>query len=100
MSKTVSLILLILLQVIYFFGTFYLWFGAGKSLPEAYFGLVWFPCLGCNYYLLYNLFPFWKNYVKSKSKTIRVFYYIGLFILAGVLTNGPTEFMLDMHGLK
>ena len=38
--------------------------------------------------------------MKSKSKSIRVFYYIGLFILAGVLTNGPTEIMLDMQDLN
>jgi len=95
MSKTVSLVLLIILQAIYF--------SASKYWPSEnmiFFPLFWFPVWACNYYLLYNLFPLWKNYVKSKSKTIRVFYYVGLFILAGVLTNGPTEFMLDMHGLK
>ena len=95
MSKTVSLVLLILLQAIYFFASKY-W----PSENMIFWPLIWFPVWACNYYLLYNLFPLWKNYVKSKSKTIRVFYYIGLFILAGVLTNGPTEFMLDMHGLK
>ena len=96
MSKTVSLVLLILLQAIYFFASKY-W----PSENMIFWPLIWFPVWACNYYLLYNLFPLWKNYVKSKSKTIRVFYYIGLFILAGVLTNGPTEFIqLDMHGLK
>tara|TARA_B100001057_G_C22604285_1_gene854024 strand:+ start:267 stop:527 length:261 start_codon:yes stop_codon:yes gene_type:complete len=78
------LVLILILQIVYYFAT-------SLALPKNLFILIWFPVWACNYYLLYNLFPLWKNYMKSKSKSVRVFYYIGLFILSGVLTNGPTE---------
>ena len=87
-------VFIFILQIVYYFAV-------SLDLPSSLFILIWFPVWACNYYLLYNLSPLWKKYIRSKSKSIRVFYYIVLFILAGVLTNGPTEFIMhDMHGLK
>ena len=89
MSKTVSLVLLVSLQVIYFSAYKY-W-----PLAETMFFLLWLPVWACNYYLLYNLFPLWKNYVKSKKKFYRVLYYVILFLVSALLTNAPSELIIE-----
>ena len=97
MKKALLIPLLIILQIIYFFA--YIKFeGSGNYLGGKFnflFFMFWIVILSVNTYLLYNLFPLMKNYVKSKNILCEVLYFIVCLLISALITNGPTELIVS-----
>ncbi len=95
MNRITIIISLIVLQIIYFFAYVKL-DGAGLnigiySVNDYIFIAIWLIILCANTYLLYNLFPMMKNYVKSKNIFAEVLYFIVCLLFGALITNVPTE---------
>ena len=101
MRRILIIILLVALQFVYFIAYVKL-DGPGsnfKSSPipdqNAYlFIVIWISIWFANTYLLHNLFPMMKNYIKSKNILFKIIYFIVLLLFTMILTNIPTENIL------
>ena len=99
MNRITIIISLIVLQIIYYFA--YVKFdGSGLDFKESFNNIdyifvgIWLLILSANTYLLYNLFPMMKNYVKSKNILAEVLYFIACLLFGAFITNFPTENIL------
>lgn len=89
MSRSTIIIILIFIQVICFFFSKYAYsenFNTEAGIIEGLLVFIsYFSLVALNFYFLLNLFPLWKNYLKTTHILFRsIFFVVHLFIAAMV----------------
>ena len=97
MNRTIIIITLIFLHLPFTTGWYFIEVGEitiEKNLPLSLLIIFLMISLTCCYaYLLFRLFPLFRNYVKSKNLLFRGFIYFVLYVIATWMLDLPAYFL-------
>ena len=100
MSRTIVIIALIFLHLPFTIGWYQLTVKELTIESDAYLAiliLVLMISITCCYaYLLFRLFPLFRNYVKSKKLLFRGFIYFVLYVIATWMLDLPAYFLTTL----
>ena len=98
MSRNIILIILLFIQVIcFFFHKISHVVMIDNTLSELLLVLaIYFSLIAINFYFLINLFPLWKNYLKTTHIFFRSIFFVIHLLIASIVTN-LTEYYFVLY---